>query len=426
MPASIKKQPWKIDHFSTLDANQGQRVTLEVVEVYRNGKPSGTTTGPADWGPVVLMVSGQSLPAQSTFDEWATYLADKGAHVFIMNFQGFGGSTRPDVMDDPFNAKRDDLAKLRPSGTAGPPLVDDPYRYKRWLSDSDTEMAELWSVLNWLSTKETQKVNIIGYSAAAFLVGPSAMMWPQIVDRLFLGAPIFPPAGLGNASAAETFATAHPERFGFPLNIQSKHDTQKQFEDDQSIGAAPPGVASNWPTTLNPIWSGILTPTIGAPADEKAYDWGALVDGVLRYPTRLWWGWNEATVKTDTYLGDEIPVCIVYGESDSQAISRKTDSSGKLTIDPIIDAAWTMTPLHGGPPFSCTRLYDDIQGLNRKLMIRMPKTGHFMPWEHLNDVLFEYSWEWIDNGQIVDSSTASFKDGSFELDENTKKLSPVP
>jgi alpha-beta hydrolase superfamily lysophospholipase len=423
--ADIKDRRWLVDHTSLLDVNKGQQVQLEVYEYVEEPRRPALE----DFGPIVLMVHGRSQNSNATLVDWAVRLADQGVHVFTMNFQGLGaardlpyGSPRPSVMDEPFNANRGDLPKLYTKDVPPPPLpgLDAggqprpgvPYLYPRWLSDTNAELAQLWSVLHWISTTQTAPIHIIAYSAGAFLAGPTAMIWPDMVKSLFLAAPMFPPAGLSDQPTVNPddqatwpdYLKAPKFGFGWPFNIQTKAEVKAAWEDDQRLGAEPypPGnEPAAWPGFLDSVWK------LFQYQDPKT--WWNYPEGLVRYPTRLWWGWNEAKVKGDTHLGNKVPVCIVYGSSDSQAITR-VRVGGNVTVEPVIGSSYTLPPPQEwkpGPPFSCTRLFDDIQG-NKKLMVALPKTGHYLPWEKHHIHLYDYSLDWINNQSIDGNRSGSY------------------
>ncbi len=199
------------------------------------------------------MVGSRSVPAGPVFElsgdppfdfepyQWAQHLADSGCWVYVMEFQGLAGK-RPAVMDDVFNADRNDMSKLYPSGTKAPPLDVRPYPYPYHLTDANSEIAELWSVLHYISTVEERvathivhpkgPIQIVGYSAAAFIVGRSAMVWPEMVGSLFLLAPIFPPWGL-----SDDLANPPAALFGFPFKLLTRKENEGAWDNDKKIGA---------------------------------------------------------------------------------------------------------------------------------------------------------------------------------------------
>ncbi|MFR9778528.1 hypothetical protein ACL02O_21065 [Micromonospora sp. MS34] len=288
------------------------------------------------------------------------------------------------------------MSKLYGRPITAPPLSVRPYPYPRHLTDSNSEIAELWTVLNWISTRVTGPIHLVGYSGASFIVGRTAMEWPAMVGSLFLLAPAFPPWGLSDEPA-----TPAPRLFGFPLKLQGKPETVAAWDYDQRLGA------QRDPHIEDTVWKQIMK------HDSVGADWGSQVEGVLRYPTRLWWGWNKAMVEGDHYLGSDVPVAIVYGTSDTQVITRGPDDR------PLLDSSTAPQVEHSGPPFDCRWLYPAIQGAD-KLMISIDNTGHFMQWEKQRNVLHSYSQQWIKNKSIDGQSK-----GSYHRD-SSGNLVPVP
>lgn len=180
----------EVPHTSTVPANLNAPVKLFVRE--RNGTPPGQPRRP------VLMLHGRSVPVLAGFDlpyktySWAEALAKAGYDVFMMDLQGSGLSPRP-KMDDPrnVNPSQQNLLTPRPPGfTPGPP------NYPFQLTNSNSDRDELNTVVEFVRDEcEVEKVAFIGWSAAAFTMGPYAVKNPGKVESLFLLAPIFPPKG---------------------------------------------------------------------------------------------------------------------------------------------------------------------------------------------------------------------------------------
>src|ERR1700674_2896943 len=75
---------------------------------------------------VVLFVHGAGTPAEVAFDvpyqeySWMAYLAQAGFDVFAMDTTGYGRSTRPEAMNDPFNLDREQQAGFVPRFLSAP------------------------------------------------------------------------------------------------------------------------------------------------------------------------------------------------------------------------------------------------------------------------------------------------------------------
>ncbi|MFH9727182.1 alpha/beta fold hydrolase [Streptomyces sp. NPDC017254] len=139
------------------------------------------------------MLHGRSVPVLAGFDlqhesySWAEALAKAGYDVFMMDLQGSGRSPRP-TMDDPRNVNpaQQSLLTPRPPGfTPGPP------NYPFQLTNSYGDRDELNTVVDFIRDEcKVEKVAFIGWSAAAFTMGPYAVENPEKVECLFLLAPM--------------------------------------------------------------------------------------------------------------------------------------------------------------------------------------------------------------------------------------------
>ncbi|SIM72885.1 alpha/beta hydrolase fold [Micromonospora cremea] len=335
------------------------------------------------------MVHGRSVPSLPVFKfgadvgphvryNWAKYLSKHDVRAFVMDLQGMGLSTRPYEMNDPRNVMVADRSKLVP-----PVSPTEPYPYPHPLTDTDSELAEVRKVLDWIyDYTGVRKVHLVGYSAASFALGRLAMTNPERVASLFLLAPVFPPYGLS--------ARPIPYPVGYPpMRVVNKQEMITSWNNDAAFGAQrQPGI------------------------DDKMWGWTAMWDStgshwgnVSRYPNTLRWGWNKAEVQNNQNLGITVPVAIVRGNSDSQIIlpTDPTDPNRRLPAN-FDDPGLTEK---AGPPFNAKWLYFAIPGA-KKLSITIYNTGHFMPWETQHDVLHTYSAQWIKGGSVDGYSQGMF------------------
>lgn len=386
MTVTVKRKDRWVANTSKIPANEGQKVYLHVRELLRDPPVPNNA-------PVVLMLHGRSVSGVASFDlggddasgywsrySWAESLARKGLRVFVMDLQGSGRSYRPE-MDDPCNAWKADQTKLIPKPLSAP--CNDPYPYPKKLNTSVSDGSELATVVQYIQDLyHIRKVSLVGWSAAAFALGPYAMANQESVDSLFLFAPIFPPHGL-------TTAPGPMPRYGFPMTIQTRAEFEKQWDDEVARGA----LREDGITDV--VWDANLK------NDELGRLWG---QGVMRNRVPVWWGWNEDTVKGSA-LGSRVPVAIVYGSCDIQTITL-----------PDLDTGWwtdSRYPEQAGPPFHVKSLYRAIRHHDGAsvLMIRVNNTGHFMPWETQYEVLHDYSADWIKDKSIDGQSKDSFERG---------------
>ncbi len=386
----------KVKHKSTIPANYNAEVELFVRE-YRTSTGGGGTPKP------VLMLHGRSVPALPGFDlvlppqggsphpetrySWAQALAKRGYDVYVMDLQGSGLSPRPE-MHDPCNvnpAQRGLLETHPGTGGCDPTTA----KYAKQLGNSQSEWDELRTVVKFIRQRcADQKVAFIGWSAAAFVMGPYVLQEPGDVSSLFLLAPMFPPNGRWSTDASKPFAPppgtslpTQPESkpaavFGFPMNLTSKAAIKAAVGDAD---------------LAEHVWRSIMD------CDSVGRQWGgtdpAAPEGVMRWRNSYWYGWNNSTAPLATTLGGAVPVCIVYGDQDRTANTAEE-------LGPV---------LH----FSVPKLYAAIKGDN-KLMFRVEGWDHNPVWERkANDRLQHMSWQWLEGKKVYGVDT-----GSWLMDED--------
>ncbi|MFF8379373.1 alpha/beta fold hydrolase [Streptomyces sp. NPDC015661] len=365
----------QVTHKSTVPANKDEIVKLFVRE--RNGTPPGGTRKP------VLMLHGRSVPVLAGFDlqyksySWAEELAKAGYDVFMMDLQGSGLSPRP-KMDDPHNVNpaQQHLLTPRPPGfVPGPPTY--PYQ----LTNSNSDRDELNTVVKFvLKECGTAKLAFVGWSAAAFHMGPYAINNPDKVESLFLLAPIFP----ANGSSTPPSPLPQP---GFPTFIGGKAGFVKALDNEtHCVDQREPGIT-------DVAWEAIMK------CDPVGSAWGPPT-GFNRIRNFVRWGWNKTTAPQGGVLGGSVPVLIVYGDSDAQA------NTSPPSADPELN-------------FSVPELYDAIAGPH-KLMVKLACAGHSLVWETQHRNLHHLSKHWLKHLK-VDGKTQ----GVFDMDTDGN-LSPAP
>ncbi|MFI1400431.1 alpha/beta hydrolase [Streptomyces sp. NPDC020681] len=379
----------RVEHESTIPANFGTKIELFVREYKDAG--SGGTPKP------VLMLHGRSVPALPGFDlvlppsgssphpdtsySWAQALAGKGYDVYIMDLQGSGHSPRPE-MHDPCNANpaQRGLLKTNP----GTEDCDPTANYPNQLGNSKSEWDELGTVVKFIRDRcANEKVAFIGWSAAAFVMGPYALQHPGDVASMFLLAPMFPPNGRWSTKTSAPFApppgtplpkqpvSEPPAVFGFPMNLTSKAGLQAGISDKK---------------LADHVWQAIMD------CDSIGQKWGGSTpgapDGVMRWRNSYWWGWNTSTVPHGSTLGKAVPVCIVYGDQDRTA----------------------NTPPEMGPVlhFSVPKLYKEIPG-DEKLMFRVEGWDHNPVWERKAAQFLQHmSWKWLKDKKVYGVESGSW------------------
>jgi pimeloyl-ACP methyl ester carboxylesterase len=147
-------------------------VTLHVREVVLPGRERTV----AQDGKVLLLIHGYSTPGYVAFDtdhencSVMRYFARAGWDTFTLDFEGFGLSTRPPVMDDP-TAFPDSKAPVRVNVT----------------------LRDIERVVDFISAlRGVEQVHLLGWSLGATLEAPRyALEHPDKVARLVLFAPSY-------------------------------------------------------------------------------------------------------------------------------------------------------------------------------------------------------------------------------------------
>ncbi|WP_419249344.1 alpha/beta fold hydrolase [Streptomyces canus] len=374
MPVTVKDH--RVRHQSTVPANKGEDVELFVRE------RDGTSLGHLDERKAVLMLHGRSVPVLAGFDldfksySWADALAHAGYDVFMMDLQGSGLSPRP-KMDDPRNVNpaQQNLLKPRPPGfTPGPPNY--PFQLTNSISDRD----DLNAVVDWIIRERgVNEVAFIGWSAAAFTMGPYAVNNPGKVSSLFLLAPIFPPEGTSNAPVP----LPQP---GFPTFVGTKDGTWNGWGSEVHCEG------QREDEMRDQVWNAIMK------SDPVGSTWGKVGEGLNRIRNFVRWGWNRTTAAQGGVLGGSVPVLIAYGEYD-----RQVNTSSE---DPEFN-------------FSVPALYKAIDG-DHKLMVKLDCAGHSVVWEMQHENVHDLSKHWLKHLK-VDGKTQGIFDMNTDGD-----ISPAP
>jgi pimeloyl-ACP methyl ester carboxylesterase len=195
--AAVDKDDLRVtDYFVTHESNDpfyalakiDNRISLHVREVVTAGREHAAA---AD-GKVLLLLHGGTVPGYVAFDSnnencsLMRYLARAGWDTFALDFQGFGLSTRPKIMDDP----------------AAFPTSRAPMRLDVTIRDAERAADFITSL------RGVTKIHVLGWSQGASLEGPAyAIRHPERVAKLVLFA------GTDNlAQSAEQKAKTASER----------------------------------------------------------------------------------------------------------------------------------------------------------------------------------------------------------------------
>jgi pimeloyl-ACP methyl ester carboxylesterase len=340
-----------IDHFvphvSTVPANKGEAVQIfvrEKVVASDSAKPR----------PVVLMVHGGVSPSTLAFDvehdsySWMAYLAGAGFDVFAMDMTGYGKSTHP-KMNDPCNVGPAQQKTLIPRTLRETCKPSYPFQLVNRRSEHD----ELDRVVEYIrKMRGVDKVNLLGWSGGGYRTGTYTSERPEKVERLIIYASSN--YSRKNPSAAPASLPAP----GFPITIQSRELAEKQrwFPFAKCADQIEPGMPDR-------IWE------LSKQHDPEGMTWGP---GVMRAPTRTYWGWNAEEAKRI-----KIPTLVMLGEFDELNRSNK-------------------------------ELYEDL-GTDNKVFISIPCGSHFLVWEKNHTALHEASRQWLANGTFNGSHRGEFR-----------------
>lgn len=275
-------------------------------------------------------------------------LARAGFDVFAMDMTGYGKSSRP-KMDDPCNVGGAQQKELIPKTLKEACKPAYPYQ----LVNRQSEHDELDRVVEYIrKLRGVAKVNLLGWSGGGFRTGTYTSQRPEKVDKLV----IYASSNYSRKNPSKPPATL--PRAGFPITIQSRELAEKQrwFPFAKCADQIDPGMAER-------IWD------LSKLHDPVGMTWGP---GVMRAPTRTYWGWNAEEAKRVT-----VPTLVMLGEFDELNPSNR-------------------------------ELYQDL-GAERKVFVSIPCGSHFLVWEHNHSALHEASRQWLANGTFNGATRGEFR-----------------
>ncbi len=332
-----------VAHTSTVPAVKGRQVDLFVREkvptAYVEGNPGSLE------GKVVLFVHGGYSPATLAFDvpyrdySWMEFLAYGGFDVFAMDMTGYGRSTRP-LMDDPCNVDPKQQPLLVPRNLKAP--CANPYPFE--LVNSDSESDDIDAVVEYVrKLRRVEKVTLIGWSGGGIRTGTYAVRHPGKVDRHIIWA---------SSNYKRDNPDGPPDTLpkpGVPMTLQTREVGigNRWLANVKCDGQVEPGMPD-------------MIAALNGLADPLGATWGP---GVLRAPSRTYWGWNA---KSAAKL--KAPTLIMVGEEDDLLASN-------------------------------VQLFED-HGAEKKLYVQIACATHYMNWERQRKVLHRASLEWLTKGTL--------------------------
>jgi pimeloyl-ACP methyl ester carboxylesterase len=214
-----------------------------------------------------------------------------------MDLQGYGGSSKPVVMDDPCNTSSDNQARyLIPNPLPAPCPPAHPHSFGSFRMDWD-EMDSVVEFIRALRGEPGLRIHLIGWSRGGMRAIGYAALHPEKVDKVVAFAPTrFPPLRVDPP---------------YPINMADRRDTfqewDRQLDPQKCPEQADPGIR-------DAIWDSMMA------FDEVGRRWGP--SGVRRSPA-----FNAAEGWSPDLPGRvQAPVLVVRGELDEQAPEASTRS----------------------------------------------------------------------------------------------------
>jgi pimeloyl-ACP methyl ester carboxylesterase len=343
-PASLETTDYFLDVISTLPNYQGQpaRIQIHRVRPVYNRGDCRQRVQPA------ILVHGRSIDSLSGFDlQYSNYsliqaMANAGIDAFAVNLLGFGQSTRFGL-DDPCNAStaKDTPTPGQPVNQQATLLIPNPlptecaHSDSSYFMDRQAQIDELSNVVRRVQDLYRQghdrhrpaRVSLLSWSLGGFVLGA------------YLAAP-------GNQVNVKNVVFIAPP-LGFPDTEPTVKPTYPLLVGDFSrLGVlfqiSPDCPGQQDPNILQPIWDSVRQQDpLGATWSNTDPSRG----GVVRYPTRVLWGWNAALASTVT-----VPTMTIVGDLDTIVGTMPADRHHAL-------------------------------GSSEKVLLHMECASHAVPWE---------------------------------------------
>ncbi|MCA1585311.1 MAG: alpha/beta hydrolase [Acidobacteria bacterium] len=201
---------------------------------------------------------------------WMTYLADAGFDVFAMDLQGYGSSSKPAVMDDPYNVSADAQSKyLVPNPLRTPCQPRYPHSFGSFATDWD-EIDTVGEFIRSIRGDRALKVNLVGWSRGAMRVIGYAALRPDSIERV--------------VALASTRLPPLPTVPSYPMHITDMRDFFIDWDRQIDSKGCPQQVD---PWIRQALWNSTIA------LDKLGSGWGA--SGVRRSPAFSADGWTRSS-----------------------------------------------------------------------------------------------------------------------------------
>ncbi|QSJ15503.1 alpha/beta hydrolase [Nostoc sp. UHCC 0702] len=279
-----------ISHKTTVPGFEGKNFKLHVRE-----KVKKSIANNSQWnrdGKVVLFIHGYSISGVPTFDldyknySWMNYLAERGFDTFAIDLTGYGGSTRPDPMNNPCNLDRTSQATLK--------LKRCKSTHSRTLTTIESDWDDIDAVVNHIiNSRGVKQVSLIGASWGGVRAIGYASIYPEKIDKLIIQGAKGPAAA---SNLAELFAPKSPIKLTTPRTFRTLWNSMQKCQNQAES------------KTLDAVWKSMLA------SDPVGSQWGS---GVVRSPTFSLDGAGKQNLNALT-----VPTLIIGGEYDWLASPR--------------------------------------------------------------------------------------------------------